>query len=179
MRHWCFVLGIASFSVAASAVAPQARLTFDVPDGWQSKAPSSSMRVAEFVLPKADGDAADASLVLYFFGSGSGGSVQANVDRWIGQMTQPDGRSTKEVARTDARVSRGGLPLTVVDVGGTYVAEVTPGSTDRFNAPGYRLIAAIVETSGGAHYVKLVGPASTVAKWEAGVTAFLASLRVE
>lgn len=174
--HWCLLLALAS-SLATATVAPQ--LKFDVPDGWQSTPPSSSMRVAEFVLPRAGGDASDASLVVYFFGSGSGGSVQANLDRWIGQMTQPDGRRTQDVARTESRVSRGGLALTVVDVGGTYIAEVTPGSTDRFNERGYRLIAAIVETPGGAHYVKLTGPAATVAKWETSVTAFLASLRME
>lgn len=176
MRNWSLALVLAASALPAGNAA---QLKFDVPDGWQSKAPSSSMRVAEFVLPRAGGDAADASLVVYFFGAGSGGGVQANLDRWIGQMTQPDGRATRDVARTDARVSRGGIPLTVVDVTGTYVAEVAPGATERFNEPGYRLIAAVVDTPGGAHYVKLTGPAATVAKWEASVAAFLASLRVE
>jgi hypothetical protein len=153
-------------------------LKFDVPDGWQSKPPASSMRVAEFVLPRAGADTADAALTLYFFGRGSGGGVQANLDRWIGQMTQPDGRASADVARTESRKSRAGLPMTIVDVSGTYVAEVTPGSTDRFNEAGYRLIAAVVETPGGAYYVKLTGPAATVAKWQASVTAFLDSLRM-
>jgi hypothetical protein len=177
MRNWCLALALAASAVPAAAVAPQ--LKFDVPPGWQTKAPASSMRVAEFVLPKADGDAADASLVVYFFGAGSGGSVQANLDRWIGQMTQPDGRATSDVARTETRASRSGIPLTVVDVSGTYVAEVAPGASERFNEPGYRLIAGVVDTAGGAHYVKLTGPAATVAKWEASVAAFLASLRME
>ena len=35
------------------------------------------MRVAQFALPRAASDAADAELVVYYFG-GSGGSVNAN-----------------------------------------------------------------------------------------------------
>ena len=136
------------------------------------------MRVAEFVLPRASGDKADGALTVYFFGKGSGGSVQANLDRWIGQMTQPDGRASRDVARTESRPSRAGLLLTIVDVTGTYVAEVTPGSTERFNEPGHRLIAAVVETPGGAYYVKLTGPAATIARWQSSVAAFLDSLRM-
>lgn len=161
----------------AAPAAPQ--LTFDVPVGWQSKAPSSSMRVAEFVLPRAAADKADAALTVYFFGRNAGGTVQANLDRWIGQMAQPDGRASSEVARTESRASRAGLPLTIVDVTGTYVAEVTPGSQERFNEPGQRMIAAVVETPGGAYYVKLTGPASTVSRWQTSVTAFLDSLRMK
>src|SRR5579864_803219 len=72
-----------------------ATLKYTAPAGWTSKTPSSSMRVAEFVLPRADGDKDDASLVVYFFSATGGGSVQANVDRWISQMAQPDGRASK------------------------------------------------------------------------------------
>jgi hypothetical protein len=167
------------FAVASALQTPAApQLRFDVPEGWQSKPPASSMRVAEFVLPRTATDKADAALTVYFFGKGSGGGVQANLDRWIAQMAQPDGRASSDVARTEARKSRAGLPLTVVDVAGTYVAEVTPGSSERFNEPGYRLIAAVVETPGGAYYVKLTGPAATVARWQPSVTAFLDSLRM-
>ena len=51
-----------------------------------------------------------------------------------------------------------------MDVSGTYVAEVTPGSAERFNKPGFRQLAAVVETPDGPHFVKVVGPAATVAK---------------
>ena len=149
-----------------------------MPRGWVPKAPSSQMRVAEFVLPKADGDAEDATLTVYFFG-GTGGTVQANLDRWIGQMSQPDGRPSKDVARTSAMTSTAGVKMTLVDVPGTYIAEVTPGSTERSNKPGFRLRAAVVESTGGPYYVKLTGPAKTVDKWDASYTAFLKSISVE
>ena len=61
---------------------PPATLTFTPAAAWKPKAVTSMMRVGEFVLPRAEGDAEDASLVVYFFG-GTGGSVQANLDRWV------------------------------------------------------------------------------------------------
>ncbi len=42
---------------------PSATLKFDTPEGWISKPPTSKMRLAEFVLPRADGDPEDAILV--------------------------------------------------------------------------------------------------------------------
>ena len=165
------------FGLLAGVSSPAASLTFTVPDGWVSQKPSSSMRVAEFTLPKVTGDEEDASLVLYFFG-GQGGSAEANIDRWIGQMQQPDGKPSKDAAkRTAMTVNQ--LPISLVDVTGTYVAEMSPGSADRLNKPGFRLEAAVIETPGGPYFVKLTGPAKTVARWDGSFTAFLKSLRYE
>jgi hypothetical protein len=162
----------------ATLLALQSGLKYDVPDGWVSMPPASSMRVAEFTLPKVAGDAEDAALTVYFFGANMGGNAQANIDRWIGQMSQPDGKPSMDVAKTAALVTKSGLKVTTVDVTGTYVAEVSPGATERFNKPGFRLRAAVIETKEGPYFVKLTGPAKTVAKWDASVTAFLQSLRL-
>jgi hypothetical protein len=151
-------------------------IKYDVPAGWTNRPVTSSMRVAEFALPKVAGDAEDGQLTLYYFG-GQGGTVQANLDRWIGQMTQPDGRASKDVATTTTMKTTSGLSVTLVDVGGTYVAEVTPGSKERFNKPGFRLRAAVVETPEGPYFVKLTGPAKTIAKWNDSFLAFVKSLR--
>src|ERR1041384_3439741 len=74
-----------------AATAQKSELKFKVPAGWVEEQRTSSMRVAQYKLPKAEGDTEDASLVLYYFGPGQGGSVTANIDRWISQMKQPDG----------------------------------------------------------------------------------------
>lgn len=153
-------------------------IKYDAPAGWTSRPAASSMRVADFTLPRVAGDAEDGQLTLYYFG-GQGGSVQANLDRWIGQMTQPDGRASKDVAATTTMKTTSGLSVTLVDVGGTYVAEVTPGSKERFNKPGFRLRAAVVETKSGPYFVKLTGPSKTVAKWNESYLAFVKSLRID
>src|SRR5687767_2452910 len=108
-------------------------LRFKAPDGWVTEKTTSTMRVAQYKLPKADGDAEDASLVLYYFGSAQGGSVQANVERWINQIKQPDGSSSRDKAKTET-ITVNGLKVTTVDVTGTYTAEMTPGGGDRHNS---------------------------------------------
>jgi hypothetical protein len=155
--------------------APAGQLTFAAPPGWHSRPPASNMRVAEFVVAGTRGDAEDAEVIIYYFG-GSGGSADANIDRWIGQMRQPDGSMSKDKARRDARTING-LKVSTVDVSGTYVAEMRPGATEHLNKPDFRLRAAVVETPRGAYYIKMTGPAKTVAAADRDFAALLASLR--
>ena len=154
--------------VNLQAPAPGA-LKFTAPAGWQTRTASSSMRVAEFVLPGRDA-AGSAELVVYYFG-GTGGSVDANIQRWLGQMQQPDGRATSEVAARESRTING-LKLALLDVSGTYVAEVRPGAAEKHNSPGYRMRTAVVDTPRGPYFLKLVGPAATVATWNASFNDF-------
>jgi hypothetical protein len=159
----------------ASQSTPAGSLAFTAPAAWHTRPAASSMRVAEFVVPHAPGDTDDAELIVYFFG-GSGGSADANIDRWIGQMQQPDGSASKDKARRDAQTVNG-LKVSTVDVSGTYVAEMRPGATEHFNKPGFRLRAAVVETPRGAYYIKMTGPAKTVAAADGDFKKFLASLK--
>ena len=39
--------------------------------------------------------------------------------------------------------------------------------------------AAVIEGPGGPYYIKVVGPAKTIAKWDASVQTFMKSLRTE
>jgi hypothetical protein len=165
---------LSSISIAAFSAAG---LTFTKPDAWKAVPSASSMRVAQFSLPRAAGDPADAELVVYYFG-GTGGSVEANIERWVGQMQQPDGRPSSAVAKRSTRQVNG-LRLTVVDVTGTYVAEMTPGSAQRHNSPNFRLRAAVVETAKGPYFIKLTGPAKTIAASEGAFETFLTSLKYE
>jgi hypothetical protein len=133
------------------------------------------MRVAEFVVPRAQGDTEDAELIVYYFGTGAG-TIDANVNRWIGQIQQPDGSPTAPKAVRATRTVNG-LNVTMVDAAGTYTAEMRPGATEHFNKPGFRLRAAVVETPGGPYYLKMTGPAKTMEAAGAAFTAFVGSLR--
>src|SRR5262245_30928276 len=79
-------------STSSSSASSQGDLRLKAADGWVSERPTSSMRVSQYQLPAAAGDSEGASLVVYYFGAGQGGSVDANLERWIGQMQSPDGR---------------------------------------------------------------------------------------
>jgi hypothetical protein len=149
-------------------------LKFTVPAGWIEEERSSSMRVAQYRLPKAANDTEDASLVLYYFGQGQGGSTAANVERWVGQMKQAEGSSAKQ-----ENLEVNGLKITTVDVAGTYVAETAPGSGMFHNKPGYRLRAAVVETPNGPYFVKLVGPEKTVTQWNESFLSYVRSFELK
>ena len=154
-----------------------AGLTFTTPDGWKQAPSGSSMRVAEFTLPRAAGDPDDAQLVVYYFG-GSGGSVDANMQRWIGQMAQPDGKPSSAVAKKESRKVNG-LTLSLVDVSGTYTAEMSPGASTHHDNAHYRMRAGVVETGKGPYFIKLVGPEKTIAKWERAFDQFVGSLKAQ
>jgi hypothetical protein len=149
-------------------------LHYKAPDGWAAEKPSSTMRVAQYKLPKVEGDKEDASLVLYYFGATQGGTPQANIDRWISQMQQPEGSATNDKAKTET-MTVNGLKVTTVDVAGTYTAEMAPGSGTMHNDANYRLRAAVIETPKGNYFLKLVGPAKTMGRWEQSVTDFVKS----
>ena len=93
-------------------------------------------------------------------------------------MQQPDGRPSNAVAKRDKR-SINGLNVTLVDVSGTYVAEMTPGSAERHNSPNFRLRAAVVETPKGPYFIKLTGPAKTIAAEEKTFEQFLSSVKYQ
>jgi hypothetical protein len=168
-------VAVFAFAITAAVTlsAQAAKLHLSAPKEWIVKPSTSSMRVAQYALPRASGDAEDGELIVYFFG-GQGGSVQANLDRWLGQMEQPDGRPSKAVAKTET-LTVSGMKITVLDVSGRYVAEMAPGSPTRYDKPGFRLKAAVVETAGGPYFVKLTGPAKTVERWNTAFATFLRS----
>lgn len=154
-----------------------AGLTYTAPPAWKPVTTSSSMRVAQFALPRAAGDSEDGELVIYYFG-GSGGSVDANIDRWVGQMQQPDGKPSSAVMKRESRTING-LKVTLVDVSGTYVAEMMPGSAQRHNSPGFRLRAAVIETADGPYFIKLTGPSKTITAHDKSFEAFLSSVKFQ
>jgi hypothetical protein len=164
-------------SLQVLAVSQKSELKFTVPAGWVEEPRSSSMRVAQYKLPKATGDSEDASLVVYYFGQGQGGSTAANVERWVGQMKQADGNAARDAK--EEHFETNGLKVTTVDVAGTYVAETAPGSCTFHNNAGYRLRGAVVETSKGSYFVKLVGPEKTVAQWNESFLSYVKSFQLK
>ena len=149
----------------SSAPAPAGDLRLKAPAGWVSERPTSSMRVSQYQLPAAEGDPEAASLVVYYFGAGQGGSVDANLERWIGQMQSPDGRPSKEKAKTETTTVNG-LKVTLLDVSGAYSGSDMGGGGAAQPKPSFRMRAGVIETPKGAYFIKLVGPEKTVGRWD-------------
>jgi hypothetical protein len=153
-------------------LALSSRLAYVVPKDWKEVETSSSMRLAQWSY------GAKSEVVVFYFGSGQGGTVEANLDRWYGQFQQPDGGSTKERAKV-TKSKAGDLAITKVDVEGTYQAPVRPGAAERQHEPGYRMIAAVIEGPSGPWFVRFLGPTKGVAAGLGSFDAFLRSLRLE
>lgn len=167
-------------SVRAASNSPQAaapsagELHTKVPPGWTVEKPTSDMRFAQYKLPKADGDTEDALLVVYYFGPGQGGTPEANIERWLKQVKQPDGSESTDKAKT-GKTTVNGLAVSTVDVLGNYSGGMSPDSAPKDSKTLYRLRGAIVETPKGSYFVKLTGPEKTVSHWERDYDAYINS----
>jgi len=140
----------------------------DVPKDWTAKPTTSSMRAADFVLSAKPGE--EEELVIYYFGEQGAGSIDDNLDRWLGQFQQADGKPSKQVAKIE-KTKIAGQDATTVSVTGRYVASMMPGGGDTVDKQDQGLLAAIVASPSGPYYFKLVGAKKTIdantAKWKA------------
>jgi len=161
----------------ATEVAPPAGtgLKFTAPAGWISETPTLSMRQAQYRLPRVEGDTEDAEMVVYYF-RGGGGGVQANVDRWVGQFSKPDGSPASDIAKITKKTIRG-VPVTIVDVSGNYSGAMGPMGGSSESKTSYRMLAAVAEAGNGPWFFKLTGPAKTAAKWEPSFESFVDSIQ--
>jgi hypothetical protein len=137
--------------------------------------PERAMRAATYLVPAAAGDTEDGECAVFFFGPGQGGGVEANIDRWIGQFEQPDGKPSADRAKRKSETVNG-IPVSMIDLTGTYKGG---GPAMGTSAPktGYRLLGAIATGPQAGIFFKLTGPVKTVAAGEKEFHAMIASLR--
>ncbi|MBX3226565.1 MAG: hypothetical protein KIT84_32100 [Labilithrix sp.] len=139
-------------------------LAWTVPPRWQQMPNTSSMRIATYRVPRAEGDAADADVSV----TQAGGSLDANIDRWIGQFGPEAKAKAKRSTKTVA-----GLKVTVVEAEGTYGGGMG-GDKPQENAA---LLGAIVETPDQPHFFKITGPKKTVQSARAELDSLLDSVK--
>jgi hypothetical protein len=147
-------------------------LTYNVPGAWKVETPKTKMRRSQFKVEPAEGDSDPAEFYLTAFPGGAGG-VQANITRWEGQFVDADGKAVK--AKVEEKKGKN-VDVTRVEVAGRYVAAITPGSPEKFNKPGYRLLGAIVTTPTKGYFFRLTGPDKTIESARAGFDAMLSSI---
>lgn len=149
--------------------------SFQPPTSWKAEAPSSGMRMAQYRIDPAPGDSESGECALFHF-PGSGGPVQANIDRWIGQFQQPDGSNSADHASVQ-KFSSEGLNVSYVEVAGTYTGGMTGMGAPSEPKPGYRMVAGVVETAQGPWFMKCTGPSATMEATAPGLKALLKSAR--
>ncbi len=145
--------------MAASLLAESvAGLRWTAPPGWKNEG-SRPMRAATYKVPAAPGDPDGFECVVYFFGAGQGGSVEANIQRWKDQFRDAGGKPAgARIAKRNIR----GLPVTTIDTAGEYTGMGGPNATESHAAPGFRMLGAVIEGPGGNVFIKFAAPARTV-----------------
>lgn len=154
------------------------QLTYSAPEGWRSVPPASSIREAQFVIPRSEGDDHDGELIVFYFGPSGAGGVDANIDRWIGQFRTPEGDPIPEGGYSRRVMESNGLTVALVEVEGTYNAGMAVGGVSE-DQDGYRLLGAIVATPVGPWYFKGAGPAKTMDDQRDNFMALLETVRFE
>lgn len=152
-------------------------LKFTPPAEWTALPPTSSMRKAQYVMPRAEGDDADGELVVYYFGPGQGGPIDANLERWRGQMTTADGAPLPDDAVSHETFEASGMNVTLQTCVGRFAPSPMMGAPSQSPRDGYRMDAAVVETDQGPWFFKATGPEKTMAHHADALRKMLKSCR--
>lgn len=142
-----------------------------LPSSWIATQPSSSMRLAQFTAPSAQGHE-NAEVIVFYFGSNQGGSAAANIARWQSQFTSADG-SPVQAAVSTYQVN--GMAVTEAELHGHYARGVGMGPIGPAK-PNRTLRAAIIEGPHGKLFVQLHGPTTTVNEQRASFEEFVHGL---
>lgn len=144
------------------------------PGEWKAVEPRVRIIEHEFALPGKEKDDVPGRLTIMI----AGGSVEDNIDRWLGQFVQPDRTDTKERARVEEDKIEG-MAVHWVDVAGTFKDQAGPFAP-AVEREKYRMLAAIIELGDGRrgnYFIKLTGPEGTLGFQEENFRAFVKSIR--
>lgn len=160
------------FAVLATALISSFALAEDVelggmkspiPKGWKQEEASSSMRLTQFKLPKAEGDKEDAELIIFFFKGGSG-SAEDNLKRQLAKFKPAEGKD--KVESKVEKIKVGKVEAHYQDISGTYLKKDRPfdPAAKAVEKTNFRQLYVVLITDSGDFYPTLVGPAKTVEK---------------
>ncbi|MBI1313616.1 hypothetical protein GC176_20180 [bacterium] len=133
-----------------------AGISFDIPAAW-SEIPNQTMVDSKYIVHTAQGDM---ELTL----TSMGGGIEANLNRWVGQVGQAPGDEP-----TWSTVDVAGIESRMVDVRGSFDSRLPGQSGTQDN---WRLIGIAVPLPRD-FFVKLVGPREAVAEFQDDLTVFL------
>jgi hypothetical protein len=177
MRLSAVVLCSLFTSVALAADVEIAGMKSKAPDTWKEEPPSNKMRLTQFKLPRADGDPADAELVVFMFPGGSG-SVEQNLERQVRKFKPAAGQD--KVESKVEKIKVGPYDATYQDVKGTFLSKFPPFAPDAkvTEKPEHRQLYVLFAAGDkGEFYMTLLGPAKTVEKHKKDFDEFLKNFK--
>ena len=144
------------------AVSPAGKLTWQLPPGWAAY-PGSGMYYA--ILKTGPGE--DALEVAIVAMAGEAGGLDANVERWLGQMGRnlPPPKRSEFMSQKESIHTQGGLDLALFDFN-TLVKDGTLGS----------MMVGVVKPGEYSFFIKVKGKKSDLEKQKTEFVAFCKSL---
>jgi hypothetical protein len=139
----------ASSPAASSLTAPASSVTAEIPKNWEPQ-PLSQMRLASFLVRGENGASADISFVVL---GPAAGNILDNVNRWLGQLKQPEITEEKLKSMVQSLSTARGTAA-VVDLSGQ------PENGDP-NKDG-RIVGAIASDATGTAFFKMRGNTAVV-----------------
>ncbi|HEV8201019.1 MAG TPA: hypothetical protein VGS03_13445 [Candidatus Polarisedimenticolia bacterium] len=160
---------------APQAPAQPTGLAWKAPASWKATTPTNQMRKAQYALPAAAGDPPEGECVVFYFGPGQGGDVQANVERWRNMFTGADGGPGPSKV---GELKVGGRTVTRVEASGTYTpTAMGAGSEPPPAKPGWMMLGAVVPGPEANWFFRCTGPKKTIEAERANFDALLTSIR--
>ncbi len=142
-----------------------AGIVFTPPSHWGDLG-NSGMRQAQYRLDPVAGDKAKGEVNVFYFGPSSGGGVEANLNRWVGQMLMPDG-SDPAAGAERSTFTANGMKGHIVSLNGSYKSGGgRPMGGETTIMEGYRLVGVVLEGPQGSLFFKLTGPLATAEAME-------------
>lgn len=144
--------------------------TLTAPKDWKRGQPRSNLIEHEFALPGEKKEQEPGRLTIM----AAGGSVEQNVERWLGQFAD---RKEEKVEPKEIEVA--GKKVLLVDISGTFRDQRGP-FTPAVERKDYRMLGAILplgEKGQGNVFLKLTGPAATIEHQAKAFQEFVESLK--
>lgn len=140
-------------------------IVLTLPEGWTIEAPSSVMRLAEIHASK------QVVIPAFYFGGDAGG-IEANIERWKGQMARMDA-----ISQDSLRIE--GLRVHLVVLEGRFQSNMTPqGPAAQPQVEEQAmLLGAIIEGPEGPVFLKAVGNRQAIQAIRAGFEKMVKGVR--
>jgi hypothetical protein len=134
------------------------------------------MRLAQFKLPKAEGDPEDAQLIIFYFKGGSG-TAEQNLERQRAKFKPAAGKD--KVAEKLDKIKVGTHEAPYQDLSGTFLSKFPPAAPNAkvTEKTEFRQLYVPLVTDKGDYYPTLIGPAKTVEKHKKEFEEFLKNFK--
>lgn len=137
----------------------KAHFKWDTPEGWEENKTGSGFRLASFTVKSGEA-AANCTIIPL---AGNAGGLEANVSRWLGQVTSKAGHMDPMLAEGDAATVKKLLEqqekfVTKAQFQGVMIDFTPVTAMDTDNS----ILVSMIAVSGSTVFVKMTGPKSVL-----------------